>query len=333
MRAGKSIVLNVLVAFVLLAAFLFIPANRAHAQKIELTLAHQSPTTFVYQMVAEKMKELVEKKVGDKVNIKIYANGQLGQEKDTLEGEIVGTVDIAIVTSGLLTLWEPQMVYVDLPYLYRDIDHASKVTNGPVGQSINKKMEKHGIMVLALGDMGYQSIYNRKHLIFKPADFAGMKARVIQNPLQVDLINAWGAKAVPMNFGEVYSALQQGVIDAALNEPYTYEIVKHYEVAPYYSITNHLHKAYALTMSKKKFDGLGKDIQQAILDATTALIPYSLQITKEIDYKIIGKLVRENKIQINTADIEAFKKISKPVSDKYFEKVGMDVIEKIKAVK
>jgi TRAP-type transport system periplasmic protein len=333
METRKKVLASILFFSFIVAGIFVIPAHPAFAQKVELSLAHQAPTTFVYQMIAERFKEMLEKKVGNRVTVKIYPQGQLGQEKDSLEGEIIGTVDMALVTSGLLTLWEPQMVYVDLPYLYRDIDHATKVTNGPIGESINKKLEKHGIMVLYLGDMGYQSIYNRKQPIFKPADFADMKVRVIQNPLQVDLVNAWGAKAVPMNFGEVYTALQQRVIDAALNEPYTYEIVKHYEVAPYYSITNHLHKAYAFTMSKKKFDSLPKDVQQAVQEIAKSLIPISLQITQEIDYKVIGKLVRENKVQFNTADIEAFRRISKPVSDKYFEKVGMDTIEKIRAVK
>jgi len=160
-----------------------------------------------------------------------------------------------------------------------------------------------------------------------------MKYRVIQNPLYVDLINSWGAKATPMNFGEVYTALQQGVLDAAGLEPYSYEIMKHYEPAPYFSITNHIYQAFLLTMSKKKFDSLPQDVQKAILDAAEEVVPLAVETTKEIDFKIIGKLVRENKVAFNTADIDAFKKASADVSKKYSEKVGMDIIEKIAATK
>lgn len=307
--------------------------SRAFAEKIELSLAHEAPPFFVYQQVAEKFKDILEKKSDGKVSVKIYPSGQLGGEKDTIEGEIIGTVDLAIVQSSLLALWEEQMVYIDIPFLYRDVDHAVKVMNGPIGRSINKKMEKHGVMVLACMNLGFRGIYNSKKPIYTPADVAGMKYRVIQNPLYVDLINSWGAKATPMNFGEVYTALQQGVLDAAGLEPYSYEIMKHYEPAPYFSITNHIYQAFLLTMSKKKFDSLPQDVQQAILDAAEEVVPLAVETTKEIDFKIIGKLVRENKVAFNTADIDAFKKASADVSKKYSEKVGMDIIEKIAATK
>jgi tripartite ATP-independent transporter DctP family solute receptor len=327
-------VLSSLLSFLLLIGGIFILSpHPAFAQKVELSLANEAPPFFVYTIVSERFKKMVEDKVGNKVSIKIYHSGQLGGEKDTIEGEKIGTVDMAIVQSSLLALWEPQMVYIDIPFLYRSIDHAIKVMNGPIGQSINKKMENHGIMVLACMNLGFRDVYNRKKPIFKPADIAGMKYRCIQNPLYIDLVNSWGAKATPMNFGEVYTALQQGVIDAAGLEPYSYDIMKHYEVAPIFSITDHVYQSFFLTMSKKKFDSLPKDVQQVILDTAKALIPEAVQITKDIDYKVIGKLVRENKVQFNMADIEAFRKASKSVSDKYSQKVGMAVIEKIKAVK
>lgn len=327
-------VLSSLLAFLFLAGGMFILFPQpAFAQKVELSLAHQAPTTFVYQMIAEKFKEALEKKIGAKVSVKIFPAGQLGGEKDFLEAEIIGTVDMAITQSSLLALWEKQMVYIDIPYLYRDTDHAIKVMNGPIGQSINEKMEKHGIKLLACYDLGFRCIYNRKKPIFKPEDVAGMKYRVIQNPLYVDLKNSWGAKATPMNFGEVYTALQQGVIDAAGLEPYSYFIMKHYEVAPYFSFSNHKYQSFVLTMSKKKFDGLSKDIQQAIQDTAKELIPTAVQITREIDYKIVGTLAREYKVQFNTTDTEAFKKASKAVTDKYSQELGTDLVEKIKAVK
>ncbi len=308
-------------------------SGRAMAEKIELSLAHEAPPFFVYQIIAEKFRDILSEKSGGKVTVKIFPSGQLGGEKDTIEGEIIGTVDMAIVQSSLLALWENQMVYIDIPFLYRDVDHAIKVMNGPIGQSINKKMEKHGVMILACMNLGFRGIYNTKKPIYTPKDVVGMKYRVIQNPLYVDLINSWGAKATPMNFGEVYTALQQGVLDAAGLEPYSYEIMKHYEVAPYFSITNHIYQAFLLTMSKKRFDSFPKDVQQAILDSAKEVVPLAVKITKDIDYRIIGKLVRENNVLFNKADINAFKKASEAVTKKYSEKVGMDIIEKIKATK
>jgi TRAP-type transport system periplasmic protein len=328
-REGRTV--HWLVVVVLAGAFLVCGSgSRAWGEKTELSIAHEAPEFFVYQIIAQKFKEMVEEQVGDKVEIKIYHSGQLGGEKDTIEGEIIGNVDMAIVQSSLLALWEPQMVYIDIPFLYRDVDHAVKVMNGPIGQSIHAKMEKHGVMVLAAMNLGFRGIYNTKKPIYKPEDVKGMKYRVIQNPVYVDLINAWGAKAVPMNFGEVYTALQQGVLDAAGLEPYSYEIMKHYEPAPYFSITNHIYQAFLLTMSKKKFDALPGDVQAAIREAAKAIVPVGVEITKEMDYKIIGKLVRENGVLFNVADIEAFKAVSQEVSKKYEEKVGRDIVDKIK---
>jgi tripartite ATP-independent transporter DctP family solute receptor len=333
MMIKRSILFNILTLLFFVGLMVTIPTAPVHAQKVELSLGHMAPPTFYYQTLAVRFKEMLEKKFPDRVAVKVYPAGQLGQEKDLLEGEKIGSVDLAITMTSLLALWEPQMSYIDIPYLYRDIDHAAKVMNGPIGISINKKLENHGIMVLACYNLGFRSIYNRKRPIFKPADLAGMKHRVIQNPLHLDLVNSWGAKAVPMNWGEVYTALQQGVIDSVDNNPPSYETMRHYEVAPYFSVTNHLYTASALTMSKKRFDSLPKDLQQEIVDASKALVPEAIQITKEIDYKIVGKLVTENKVQFNTADIEAFAKASKAVSDKYSQKIGMDIIEKIRAVK
>ena len=136
-----------------------------------------------------------------------------------------------------------------------------------------------------------------------------------------------------MNFGEVYTALQQGVIDAAGLEPYSYEIMKHYEPAPYFSISDHKYQAFFLTMSKKKFDSLPSDVQQAILDAAEKVIPIGVKITTEIDYRIIGKLVRENRVLFNVVDKKAFAQASQGVTEKYSKIVGMDIIEQIKAVK
>src|SRR4030043_285245 len=196
MKTRKKVLASILFFSFIMARIFVIPVHPVFAQKVELSLANEAPPFFVYTIVSERFKKMVEKKAGNKVIVKIFHSGQLGGEKDTIEGEIIGTVDMAIVQSSLLALWEPDMVYIDIPFLYRDIDHAIKVMNGPIGKSINDKMEKHGVKVMACMNLGFRSIYNRVKPIYKPADAAGMKYRVIQSPLFVDLINSWGAKAV-----------------------------------------------------------------------------------------------------------------------------------------
>jgi TRAP-type transport system periplasmic protein len=331
-KSSKIVFLLVVVAF-MVGAFPAGGLNPAFAQKVELSLANQAAPTFIYTIISNEFKKLLEEKVGNKVTVKVYHSGQLGGEKDTIQGQQIGSVDMSIYQSSLLALWEPQMVYIDIPFLYRDVDHAIKVMNGPIGQSINKKMENHGIMVLACMNLGFRCVYNKTKPIYKPGDLAGMKYRVIQNPLYVDLVNSWGALAVPMNFPEVYTGLQQGVIEAACADPYSYNIRKHYEVAPYFSFTNHVYQSCVMSMSKKKFDSLDKDVQEAILECSKALIPVAVHISEDIDYRIIGKLTKENQVKFNTADIESFRKASQAVADKYSEKVGADIIDQIKKTK
>src|SRR4030043_2013957 len=182
MKTRKKVLASILFFSFIMAGIFVIPVHPVFAQKVELSLANEAPPFFVYTIVSERFKKMVEAKAGDKVSIKIFHSGQLGGEKDTIEGEKIGTVDMAIIQSSLLALWEPQMVYIDIPFLYRDIDHAIKVMNGPIGQSINKKMETHGIMVLACMNLGFRDVYNRKKAIFKPADMAGGRDRGAQTP-------------------------------------------------------------------------------------------------------------------------------------------------------
>src|SRR4030043_444177 len=185
MKTRKKVLASILFFSFIMAGIFVVPVHPVFAQKVELSVAHEAPPFFVYTIVSERFKKMVEGKSGDKVSIKIYHSGQLGGEKDTIEGEKIGTVDMAIVQSSLLALWEPQMVYIDIPFLYRDIDHAIKVMNGPIGESINKKMETHGIMVLACMNLGFREVSNRKKPIFKPADMAGVKERGTQTPLPI----------------------------------------------------------------------------------------------------------------------------------------------------
>ena len=160
-----------------------------------------------------------------------------------------------------------------------------------------------------------------------------MKCRVIESPLYVDLINSWGAKAVAMNFDEVYTALQQKVIDSTPNSPYSYSTVRHYEVAPYFSITDHMHACYSLTISKKVFDALASEIQEAIKACARELIPISTKITAETELRVIGELVRKHKVLFNVADKDTFKAASKEVIEKWSKNVGMEIIERIRAAK
>jgi tripartite ATP-independent transporter DctP family solute receptor len=332
MKTGK-ILLTVTFFVIVFGLSSGIITNIASAEKTKISLAHLAPPGFVYQTIAEKFKQIIEEKVGDKVTVVIYPSGQLGEEKDTLEGEILGTVDMSIVNIALLSLWEPRMTYLDIPYLFRSAEHAMNVINGPVGQSIHKNMEKHGIMVLSCLGMGFNGIGLRKGPIFTPDQLAGMKIRVIQNPLHVDLVNSWGAKAVPMNFGEVYTALQQGVLDGVVNSPWGgYHIMKHYEVAPYFCLTDQYYWVSALTMSKKKFDSLPNDVQQAFLDSREVIVSFAAEKVEELTHKTIGSLVMKG-IIYNVPNLDAFRKASKSVTDKYAEKIGIDIIEQIRAVK
>jgi tripartite ATP-independent transporter DctP family solute receptor len=217
-----------------------------------------------------------------------------------------------------------------LPYLFRDEDHLWKVLDGPIGKGLLKGMESSNLVGLAYYDSGARSFYTKGKPIKTVADMKGMKIRVQQSKIFVDLVNTLGGSATPMNFGEVYSGLQTGIIDGAENNPPSLWTTKHYEVAKYYSLDEHSMVPEVLLISKKVWDGLTPADQKLIAQAAQDSVPEQRKLWNALVQKSMDELVAHGAVIVKPVKAP-FQKAMEPVYAKYPE--YKDLISQIQAVK
>jgi len=199
-------------SILMVALFLFSMAGSAFA--LEIKLAHVVNEKDAFQLAAEKFKELTEKYTDGSIKVTIFPNATLGDERTLLERMKMGIVDAGIITSGPIINFVPQFGVIDLPFLFSSPEHAYKVLDGPIGQSLFAKLEEQGLKGLAWGERGFRNLTNSKRAVETPEDIKGLKIRVMQNPVYVDSFKALGANAVPMAWTEALTALQRAPLTA-----------------------------------------------------------------------------------------------------------------------
>ena len=261
-----------------LLVMLFIPAfvlaglcGAAAQQKIVIKFGHVGEVTHPYEVAGKKFKELVEKRTNGRVEVNTFPAGQLGNERVMLEGVQLGTLEMGILSSGSLANFVPQVAVLDFAYLFKDVDEAMKVIEGPVGQDLAQFMLKTGIRKVAPLRLSFRHVYANK-AIRTPADLKGMKIRTMENPSHLAAFKALGASPLPMAFGELYTALQQGTVDGAENAIDFYYASKHYEVSKVLSLTSHVYCVQQCVASEKALAKMPPEIQEIVLDSAKEAI-------------------------------------------------------------
>ncbi|BBQ32246.1 TRAP transporter substrate-binding protein [Aeromonas caviae] len=259
--------MKTIAAAILMAAPLALTAFSSHAmERVTLKLAHNLDTNHVvHQALAQMAKEISTASDG-KMNLRIYPGGQMGGPRETLELLQNGALDMTKASASEMEPFSPAFSIFSLPYLFKDQTHFNKVIYGPVGESMMAQTRDKGFVSIAAYVAGTRSFYANKP-IHTPADMKGMKIRVVATPTTIKLIELLGAAPAPIPFGEVYTALQQGVIDGAENNEPSYVQTRHVEVAKFYAEDQHTSVPDFLVISSKVLDKLS-DEQKAIL--TTA---------------------------------------------------------------
>jgi len=280
------------------------------------------------------MGKLLEKWTDGRLKIKIYPGRQLGEEKATIEQTVAGAIDLDRVNLAPLNAFIPETAIPALPYIFRSTEHMHKVMDGPIGREILDAMIPHGLVGLAFYDSGARSFYNSKHPILSPADMKGMKIRVQNSDLFVATMEALGANATPMEFGQVYEALKTGVIDGAENNWPSYESTRHFEVAKYYSLDQHSMSPEALVMSKKSWDKLSREDQKLVRKAAMESV--------QVMHELWNKRVEKSKKIVEAAGNEVVFEIDKqpfidamaPVYARFANTPELkDLVKRIQAVK
>jgi tripartite ATP-independent transporter DctP family solute receptor len=238
----------------------------ASAQTINLKAAHSAAADEPYQVGMVDFAKRVSAATAGKINVAVFPNNQLGNERELIEGLPLGIVDIAAPANAVLTNFVPDLVTLDLPFLFRDQAHLERMLNGPLFDVISDAAAKRGYRVLGLYTAGVRHIMTKKP-INSLADLKGMKIRTMQNPAHVEAFKALGANPTPLAYGELYGALQSGVVDGAEAANTNYYAQKFFEVAPNWAMVSWTVLISPLIMAEAKFKSFPTDVQAALLKA------------------------------------------------------------------
>jgi tripartite ATP-independent transporter DctP family solute receptor len=241
-------------------------SGAANAQTV-LRSSDTHPDGYPTVEAVEYFGQLVKDRTAGRYSVEVYHSAQLGEEKDTIEQVRSGVIDLNRVSMAPFNGIVKESIVPSLPYLFRSEDHMHKVMDGAIGDQIKAAFEPYGLVALAFYDAGARSFYNSKKPINSVADMVGLKFRVIQSDIFVDMVSALGANATPMPYGEVYSAIETGVIDGAENNFPSYDTAKHSEVAKHYSLDEHTILPEVFVMAQTSWDKLTPEDQEIFKQA------------------------------------------------------------------
>jgi tripartite ATP-independent transporter DctP family solute receptor len=263
------------------------------------------------------MGKLLSDQTNGRLGVRTFPNGALGNEKDTIEQIKLGGLDMMRINTAPLNSVVPETIVTGLPFIFRDTQHMRTVLDGPIGDEILKAMEKEGLVGLAFYDSGARSFYTTKKPLQTLADFKGLKIRVQQSDLWVGMMNALGANATPMPFGEVYTALKTGIVDGAENNWPSYESSRHFEAAKFYTLSEHSLAPEVLVFSKKIWDTVKPEDQALIRKAAKDSVPYMRKLWDEREIAS-RKVVEASGVQVvSIPDKTELMNAMKPVYEKF----------------
>lgn len=304
----------------------------ANAQTV-LRSADTHPDGYPTVEAVKYMGELIKERTAGRYSVEVYHSAQLGEEKDTIEQTQTGVIDLNRVSMGPFNGIVPETAVPSLPYMFRSVDQMRHVMDGPIGDEILKAFEAHDLVGLAFYDSGARSFYNTKKDITSIADLKGMKFRVIQSDVFVDMVNALGANATPMAYGEVYSALETGVIDGAENNWPSFESAKHYEVAKHYTVDQHQIVPEVLVMAKPSWDRLSPEDQAIVKQAAKDSVVKMRELW-DAQEKKSRDIVEKAGVKVSEIDKQPLIDAMKPVYDKYLSTPELkDLAARIQATK
>ena len=289
------------------------------AQAAEMRAWNIHPEGYPNTVALEQFAADVEENTGGELTVKLYNGGVLGSQPDAIEQVRLGALDVGQFNLGPMGQSVPETNVVSLPFIFKSIPAMYELMDGEVGAALDEGMRKKGIVALAWYGSGARSFYNSQQPINTPADVEGLKVRVMNNDLFVGMIESMGGNATPMDFAEVYQSLKTGVVDGAENNPPSYESTNHFEVAKYYSLSEHLIIPECLCMSKVAYDRLGDEQKEIVEAAAVASAETQRELWAEREEESL-QVVRDGGTEINeVADKAPFQEAMEPVYAAFLE--------------
>ena len=330
-RSGNSEILRGLTTL----AVLFVgPAAAGCAgadDTIVLKVAHNGSVEHPYQIGFDVFKEVLERDTGGRVEVQIFENAQLGTEEEaSLMVKLGALAGSAASAGGGLAPFAPEAELFNFPFIFRDLEHFYGVLDGAPGERVAAAIEERlDVLVLGYWFSGVRNAWNSKHPVRTPDDFRGLKIRVMSSPVLVETFNALGAQATPMSFGELYSGLEQGVVDGAETDHVDLLYERFYEVTDYVSYTEHMYLAAGFIFSRKMYDRLPPDIQQAVLEAGRQSVAAQRRAMESMTNEALAELQSKG-LEFFEVDRALFREQVESVYRNNAERVGgMAVIEEV----
>ncbi len=308
------------------------PAAAAPAKVIEMKVDHSHVETHPHHYAWTVFSQEIGKLTNGAIKVTIFPNNQLGSLSEVVTAMQANTVQGADEPTSFMTGVVPELSLFDLSYLFKDVNHMLQVADGPLGAKVLNTMPTKGLRVIGTMNAGTWNIYNSKKPLKTADDVKGMKIRTMSSQPLVESINLLGGSGVAMNPGEVYSAIQQKVVDGSVNSLVMYNDAKHYEVAKYFSKNNLWIIPDMLVISEKFYQSLTPDQQKAVLQAGKVAADAErvkwLELEKNVEAELKGKGAEINEVDTNQ---ESFRKAMEPLYAKFADKAGgMELIKEIR---
>ncbi len=304
------------------AAALVVARPGRAAPRQALTAADVHVDGYPTVMAVRRIGEILERETDGRLGTRVYHAGQLGREGDTVNLARFGALDITRVNMAALNNMFPATRILSLPYVFDSVAHLRRALDGEPGRAILRDFERRDLVGLAFYDAGARCFYNARHPVRAPADLAGLKIRVPPSDIFMDLVRTLGANPTPLAFGEVFSALQTGLIDGAENNWQTFHTSRQFEVAQHWSQTGHSYSPEALLMSRARFDALAPPDRDLLRAAAAESVPYMRELWDQSEIRSRETVLAAG-TRVAEVDLDAFRVAARPVLQRHLDEPGL----------
>lgn len=307
-------------------------AAASHAEEISsrtFKVAFVQAKSHPHGLGAQKFADIVKEKSDGKIKVMVFGNGTLGGDAQVISSVQGGTVDMTMVTPGLLTGIEKGFGIFGMPFTFENAKEVDAVLDGPVGKKLLNTLPAHGLIGLGYWDHGFRHVTNSQRPVTNLEDIQGLKIRVQQIPTAIETFNRLGANAVPMSFTELYTAMETRTVDGQENPLAAIETSKFYEVQKYVSLTGHFYDPLVAIFSKKVWDQLSATERSIVSEAAAEAQTYQRKVSREMDVTSRAALVKHGLAvnELAPAEITRIREHLKPVTEKFTQEYGVELVQ------
>lgn len=307
-------------------------AARAEIRQRTLRFAFQNVAEHPQGQGAKKFAELVGEKSGGKISVRLFPGGTLGGDLQTVSALQGGTLDLTVLNAGLLAGLVKEFGLFDLPYLFDSGRVADTVVDGPFGQRLAGMLPEKNLVGLGYWELGFRNLTNSRRPVTKLEDIPGLKVRVLQSPINIDLFNTLGANAVPLPFPELYTALEQKTVDGQENPLSVILAAKFNEVQRHLSLTRHTYNPQIVLFSKRVWDRLNEEERKLVQDAAREAQAFQRQTTRDAENQTLETLKRSMQVvDLPPQEIDRLREKTRPVADRFTKDLNQDVVRDLYA--